>query len=77
MIKKLIVIVFIAHIFWCTATDQETFLQANNAYSKKDFKQALYLYQHIENKGAAVWFNMGNCWYYLEQYAEALLKSFW
>ena len=54
-------------------TIKESFLQANVVYAQEEFKQALYVYQRIDNKGAAVWFNMGNCWYHLKQYVDALL----
>jgi tetratricopeptide (TPR) repeat protein len=57
----------------CKATSQELFLQANAFYKKGDFKKAVDLYQSIENKGAAVLYNLGNCYYHLERYTDALL----
>lgn len=57
----------------CEPTSQEQFLQANVAYKKGDFKKAADLYQSIENKGAAVWYNLGNCCYHLEMYVDALV----
>lgn len=57
----------------CPATSQEQFLEANSAYKNSDFEKALSLYQALENKGAAVWYNMGNCWYRLEKYSNALV----
>jgi tetratricopeptide (TPR) repeat protein len=69
-------------IFWiiclvfvqCSPTAQENFLRANAAYNKDDFKSALASYQLIDNKGAAVWYNMGNCYYHQERYSDALVS---
>lgn len=54
------------------ATAQEDFLQANNLYAQRDYANAQKLYESIDNKGAAVWYNLGNCRYHLEHYPEAL-----
>lgn len=55
------------------ANSQEIFLRANKLYENKEYKQALELYEQLENKGAAVWHNMGNCSYCLKQNAQALV----
>jgi tetratricopeptide (TPR) repeat protein len=57
------------------ATSQEDFLRANQWYLSGDYLKAKKFYDSIENKGAAVWFNLGNCCYHLEQYPEAL--AYW
>ncbi len=54
-------------------SSQELFLQANVAYKKGDFKQAVTLYEAISNKGAVVWYNLGNCWYHLNDYVQAIV----
>lgn len=51
---------------------QEAFLKAHKMYNKGDYAQALTLYESIEPKGTAVWYNMGNCCYSLEKYPEAI-----
>ncbi|BDC34842.1 hypothetical protein Noda2021_08000 [Candidatus Dependentiae bacterium Noda2021] len=70
--KKLIMVVSIisGSLY---ANSQELFLRANKLYETKNYHQALELYEQIENKGAAVWHNMGNCSYCLQQNAQALL----
>ncbi len=64
-------------IFLCfglqASKNQELFLQANNAYLKSDFDQALTLYEQITNKGPAVWFNMANIQAIKENYLDALV----
>ncbi len=52
---------------------QELFLQANKTYSNAQYKQASLMYKSINPKGRAVWYNLGNCHYQLEQYPDAIL----
>lgn len=52
---------------------QELFLQANQCYIKKEFKDAENLYKKVPQKSAAVWYNMGNCAYKNGKDFEALL----
>lgn len=54
-------------------TDQESFLQGNKLYNDHEYEQALKKYESIRNKGSAVWYNMGNCAYFLTHYSDALL----
>lgn len=56
-----------------TQNNEELFLQGNQAYVQGDFLQAINLYNAIENKGAIVWYNLGNSWYRIENYVQALL----
>ncbi len=72
---KLILVFFILITAYssCNATAQELFLQANNAYKKGNFSQALDAFNAIDNKGAAVWYNMGNAYYHLNRYVDALI----
>lgn len=63
-------------ILFCTAhaqTAQELFLEANQCYARKDFDSALKLYDRIPQKGAATWYNMGNCAYKMGNNLQALL----
>lgn len=57
----------------CAVNGQETFLQANQAYQEKKYEKALTLYSKINQKGAAVWYNMGNCHYHLDHQSDALV----
>ncbi len=72
--KRFSVVLF---IFLClgmqASKNQELFLQANNAYLKSEFGQALTLYEQITNKGPAVWFNMANIQLIQENYLDALI----
>lgn len=55
------------------STPQELFLQANDAYAHNAYEKALGLYEQIPHKGAAVWYNMGNCAYKTGDNIKALL----
>lgn len=51
----------------------DLFTQANKQYQKNECAQALALYDQIPDKGAATWYNMGNCAYKLNDQVHALL----
>jgi tetratricopeptide (TPR) repeat protein len=51
--------------------DEELFLHANVLYEQQEWQHALELYQSIERKGSSVWYNMGNCFYYIKDYPHA------
>ncbi|MDP3888938.1 MAG: hypothetical protein Q8Q25_00130, partial [bacterium] len=52
--------------------DEEQFLRAHQEYMNGRYEQALALYQSIENKGSATWYNVGNCHYHMNNYPQAL-----
>lgn len=52
---------------------QELFLRANKYYGEKDYDNALKTYDMIREKGSAVLYNMGNCYYNKHEYAYALV----
>ncbi len=54
-------------------TAQELFLQAQECYGIGDYAQALTLYEHIDPKNSAIWYNMGNCAYKKNDLLSALL----
>jgi hypothetical protein len=56
-----------------SANFEELFLQANNLYRSGKFEEALQAYELIENKGWGVLYNMGACWYHLNNYVEAYI----
>jgi len=72
---KLFKIIFIILIGTsaCAQNWQEQFLQANKLYQEGDVATAYSLYDEIEHKGSAVWFNMGNCLYHMGEYVQALV----
>lgn len=55
--------------------DNETFLQAQQAYEHNELQKALDLYKTIESKSDAVWFNMGVC--ALQQGDKAQALFYW
>jgi tetratricopeptide (TPR) repeat protein len=74
--KKYIIIFFIwtvtfASIFAGQA--EELFLRGNKYYAEKDYNNALETYDMIDQKGCAVLYNMGNCYYRQENYPYALV----
>lgn len=73
MNNRLYIVLFIWSSFLYARDTEEIFLRANDCYEQNDNEQAFALYQSIEHKGPAVWFNMGNCAYKSENYVDALL----
>lgn len=57
-----------------TIPNNSPFYKANELYKKGKFKKAMKLYEKIDNKGAAVYYNLGNCAYKLKQYGKAMLN---
>lgn len=68
---KLLLLFFIT---FCLAQDSnDIFTKANMFYKKNECAQALAWYEQVPNKGAATWYNMGNCAYKLNDEIKALL----
>jgi hypothetical protein len=44
--------------------DEEFFLRGNKHYEQKDYDNALCSYDMMNKKGRAVFYNMGNCYFY-------------
>jgi len=68
----LIVLIIMSCCNLLFATSQEDFLHANDLYKRGDYADAQRLYASIDTKGAAVWYNLGNCWYHLKDYPQAI-----
>ncbi|MBS1987258.1 hypothetical protein JST99_04975 [Candidatus Dependentiae bacterium] len=51
--------------------DQELFLQANRLYQQQQYQQAEQRYCALQDKGYAVWFNLGNCAFRRCNYPQA------
>jgi tetratricopeptide (TPR) repeat protein len=56
-----------------SGSDEEFFLRGNNYYQKKEYEDSLKSYSMINNKGRAVLYNMGNCFFHKDDYAQALI----
>ena len=54
-------------------TAQKSFVHAGRAYNTGSFKKALGMYQAMNEKGPGVWFNMGNCFFALQNYPQAIV----
>jgi tetratricopeptide (TPR) repeat protein len=64
--------VLYAHgVLFCA--QEEIFLRSNALYNQHSYQEALQLYDTLNNKGAAVWYNMGQCSIELQQYGQARL----
>lgn len=53
------------------------FEKANSAYAEKDYDQAVFLYDSVENLGyeaSTLYFNKGNAWFKLKNYPKAILN---
>ena len=75
MKKQLLFICMIVHTLSVIAgTMQETFLKGNAAYLAGKMDEALKLYQSMEPKGPAVAYNMGNCYFRIGKYPEAIVQ---
>ena len=53
--------------------NEELFLQAQQFYHQDEYEKAVDCYNRIEPKGAAVWYNMGNCYYALKNYRDGFI----
>tara|TARA_A100001015_G_scaffold236124_1_gene268190 strand:- start:262 stop:1029 length:768 start_codon:yes stop_codon:yes gene_type:complete len=75
--RKLLMLFFLI-FFVCMGFGQDndqTFENANTAYNAGKFEKALLLYKQILESGehsAALYFNMGNCYYRLNNVAESI-----
>jgi len=63
----------ISVLFVCPRDVQETVLRAHKLYEQNEFEKARDLYNSIEKKGPATWYNLGNCHYKLENHLDALI----
>jgi tetratricopeptide (TPR) repeat protein len=56
-----------------TGNDEEFFLRGNKAYAQKNYDDAFAAYEMVSKKGSAVYYNMGNCCFHKNDYAQALV----
>ncbi len=75
--KKILFLLTIPFLFVNVWSQNTTIQEANDAYSKNDYKKAMELYQSVlqENgESANVYYNLGNCYYKINQTAPAILN---
>lgn len=61
---------------YCKAEEhsaEESFLKAHQLYQHKDYAKAVYAYESIPSKSSETLYNIGNCYYHMQQYPYALL----
>jgi len=75
--KKFFILLLIQGIAWTGYAQEDLLQQAVDAYSKGAYREAVVLYDSIlSNKGEAaeIYYNIGNCYYKLNQPAPAILN---
>ncbi len=60
-------------LYLCAGNEEELFLRANKLYVSQEYDEALSLYEKMPRKGHAVLYNMGNCYFYKDDYPSALV----
>lgn len=71
--------VIFAVVSWCIVScivagnDEELFLRGNKYYAQGNYENALNAYDSICSKGYIVLYNMGNCFFHRDDYAQALV----
>jgi tetratricopeptide (TPR) repeat protein len=75
-LREYIILLLVFLSFSVTVLGNETFQKANEAYSRKDYANAILLYEELINKGykdAMVYYNLGNAYFKDNQLAKSLL----
>ena len=79
--RKLIPLIFCISIFFIQFSVAQTeefsiFQSANQAYSNKNYEQAIQLYESIlekNNESSELYFNLGNCFYQKKEWGKTIL----
>jgi len=69
----LVFFAMITSVLCYSSSSEEAFLTANNFYEQKKYEDSLKLYSSIDKKGSAVWYNMGNCAFRMDNYIDAIV----
>ncbi len=75
MCNKLFVLIGLFTVLLCSAQNEKLFDQATTAYNTGEYEKAIALYKDILENGAhsaAVYYNLGNSYYKLNQIAESV-----
>lgn len=80
--RKLISLIFCISIFFTLTSfaqseEQSTFLAANEAFSNKNYDQAIQLYESILDKdfqSSELYFNLGNCFFQKKEWGKSILN---
>lgn len=74
-IRKIFITLLITTVFSLSAKERslDLFAQAHSAFEQGDVDQAIEKYVAIPDKGPAVWYNLGNCYYQKNDHARAIV----
>lgn len=80
--RKLISLIFCISLFFISTSvaqseQQATFQSANEAFSNKNYDQAIQLYESILDKNfqsSELYFNLGNCFFQKKQWGKTILN---
>ena len=73
MIKRILFLSALVGAGLLSADPQQICVQAKALYAKKEYTRALELYQSVEPKNSAIWYNIGNCLYKQGDHMNALV----
>ena len=74
IVKLLFCVAIVTSFGFCASEKSEVlFARANSYYKEGNFKDAVQAYRRITDKSAVVHYNLGNCFYKLEDRGRALL----
>ena len=71
--KKIHTIIFCFISLYCYSSNYNLFNKANENYSSGKYQEALNLYENIEKKDDHIYYNIGNCYYKLQDWSNAIL----
>ncbi len=74
--KKIILIIIVFNsVFVMASNNDSTFINGNNLYKKELYKEAIQIYQSIENfnLSSSICHNIGNCYYKIGEVPKAIL----
>lgn len=70
--QRILGIYIFVSMYACAAQETDGALKAQREYTQGNWKQASALYEAIEPKNSAVWYNLGNSYYQQQRCADAL-----
>lgn len=71
--RRLFVLTWLSASSLFAGLQEEQFLQAHTLYRASEFQKALEIFELIEPKTSAVWYNIGNCIYHCGDEARAYI----
>lgn len=75
--KKIAILILLCIAGITSSRGQDLWQQANDAYSKEDYEQAISLYEQLqaeEGQAVTLYYNLGNAYYKAKKYPQAILN---